>query len=231
METTLKILIRKKFFLLFFLLFFTQLSFTQSIISKDNYREDQFYFGSSYFIQTEPIENFKQNGFSGNFQFGFVRDLPLNNNSTKAIGIGLGYERNFFTSNIQPIETDGNIDYRIVISRFLESKNKISFSSFVIPIEYRWRRSSIDQYKFWRIYTGLKIKKNFPLYSNPSYGSEITIDEIEDWTTSIYLNTGYNTWNISLEYDLNPILKNQKTSNGENLNINFFRLGLVFYIL
>ena len=231
METTLKILIRKRFFLLFFLLFFTQLSFTQSGTSEDFYREDQFYFGSSYFIQTEPIENFKQNGFSGNFQFGFVRDLPLNNNSTKAIGVGLGYERNFFTSNIQPIKTDGNIDYRIVISRFLESKNKMSFSSFVIPIEYRWRRSSIDQYKFWRIYSGLKIKKNFPLYSNPSYGSEITIDEIEDWTTSFYLNAGYNTWNISLEYDLNPILKNKKTSNEENINISFFRLGLVFYIL
>ncbi len=231
METTLKILIRKKFFLLSFLLFFTQLCYTQSVIGKDFYREDQFYFGSSYFIQTEPIENFKQNGFSGNFQFGFIRDFPLNNNSTKAIGIGLGYERNFFTSNIQPIKTNGNINYRIIISRFLESKNKISFSSFVLPIEYRWRSSSIDQYKFWRIYSGLKIKKNFPLYSNPSYGSEITIDEIEDWTTSIYLNTGYNTWNISLEYDLNPILKNQKTSNGENLNINFFRLGLVFYIL
>ena len=231
METTLKISISKKFFLLSFLLFFTQLCYTQSVIGKDFYREDQFYFGSSYFIQTEPIENFKQNGFSGNFQFGFIRDFPLNNNSTKAIGLGLGYERNFFTSNIQPIETNDNIDYRIVISRFLESKNKISFSSFVLPIEYRWRRSSIDQYKFWRIYSGLKIKKNFPLYSNPSYGSEITIDEIEDWTTSIYLNTGYNTWNISLEYDLNPILKNQKTSNGENLNISFFRLGLVFYIL
>ena len=230
METTLKILIRKKF-LLFFLLFFTQLSFTQLDISKDFYREDQFYFGSSYFIQTEPIEDFKQNGFSGNFQFGFIRDFPLNKNSTKAIGIGLGYERNFFTSNIQPIETNGNIDYRIVVSRFLESKNKISFSSFVIPIEYRWRRSSIDEYKFWRIYSGFKIKKNFPLYSNPSYGSEITIDEIEDWTTSIYLNAGYNTWNISLEYDLNPILKNKKTSSGENLNISFFRLGLVFYIL
>ena len=231
METTLKILIRKKFFLLFILLIFTQLSFTQLDISKESYREDQFYFGSSYFIQTELIEDFKQNGFSGNFQFGFIRDFPLNKNSTKAIGIGLGYERNFFTSNIQPIETNGNIDYRIVISRFLESKNKISFSSFVIPIEYRWRRSSIVDYKFWRIYSGFKIKKNFPIYSNPSYGSEITINEIENWTTSIYLNSGYNTWNISLEYDLNPILKNKKTSNGENLNIRFFRLGLVFYIL
>ena len=231
METTLKILIRKKFFLLFSLLFLNQLSFTQSNKSKEDYREDQFFFGSSYFIQTQPIDEFKQNGFSGNFQFGFIRDFPLNDSSTKAIGVGFGYERNFFTSNIQPVESDSNIDYRIVVSRFLESKNKISFSSLVIPLEYRWRRSSIDQYKFWRIYSGFKLKKNFPLYSNPSYGSEITIDDVEDWTTSIYINAGYNTWNISLEYDLNPLLKNKKTTNGENLNISFFRLGLVFYLL
>ena len=231
METTLKILIRKKFFFLFSLLFLNQLSFTQSNENIEDYREDQFYFGSSYFIQTQPLDEFKQNGFSGNFQFGFIRDFPLNDSSTKAIGIGFGYERNFFTSNIQPIQSDNNIDYRIVISRFLESKNKISFSSLVIPLEYRWRRSSIDQYKFWRIYSGFKLKKNFPLYSNPSYGSEITIDDVEDWTTSIYINAGYNTWNISLEYDLNPLLKNKKTTNGENLNISFFRLGLIFYLL
>ena len=231
METTLKILIRKKFFFLFSLLFLNQLSFTQSNESKEDYREDQFYFGSSYFIQTQPLDEFKQNGFSGNFQLGFIRDFPLNDSSTKAIGIGFGYERNFFTSNIQPVESNSNIDYRIVVSRFLESKNKISFSSLVIPLEYRWRRSSIDQYKFWRIYSGFKLKKNFPLYSDPSYGSEITIDDIEDWTTSIYINAGYNTWNISLEYDLNPLLKNKKTTNGENLNISFFRLGLVFYLL
>ena len=231
METTLKILIRKKFFFLFSLLFLNQLSFTQSNKSKEDYREDQFFFGSSYFIQTLPIDEFKQNGFSGNFQFGFIRDFPLNDSSTKAIGIGFGYERNFFTSNIQPVESDSNIDYRIVVSRFLESKNKISFSSLVIPLEYRWRTSSVDQYKFWRIYSGFKLKKNFPIYSNPSYGSEITIDDVEDWTTSIYINAGYNTWNISLEYDLNPLLKNKKTTNGENLNISFFRLGLVFYLL
>ncbi len=231
METTLKILIRKKFFFLFSLLFLNQLSFTQSNKSKEDYREDQFFFGSSYFIQTQPIDEFKQNGFSGNFQFGFIRDFPLNDSSTKAIGIGFGYERNFFTSNIQPVESDSNIDYRIVVSRFLESKNKISFSSLVIPLEYRWRTSSLDQYKFWRIYSGFKLKKNFPIYSNPSYGSEITIEDVEDWTTSIYINAGYNTWNISLEYDLNPLLKNKKTTNGENLNISFFRLGLVFYLL
>ena len=195
------------------------------------YREDQFFIGSTYFIQTEKIDEFKQNGFSGNFQVGFIRDLPLNKNSTKALGIGIGYERNYFTSNIQPAEQNERIDYRIIVSRFLESKNKITFSSISLPIEYRWRKSSIDKYKFWRIYSGFKIKKNFSLKSNPSYGSDTVIKDFNDWTSSIYINAGYNTWNISLEYDLNPIIEDKKTTNGDNLNISFLRLGLIFYFL
>jgi hypothetical protein len=231
LETILKILTRKNLFFLTFLISFSLFSQSNPEQLEENYREDQFYIGSSYFIQSESIPDFKQNGFSGNFQFGFIRDFPINNNSTRAIGIGLGYERNFFTSNIQPIQENSKIDYRIVVSKFLESKNKISFSSIAIPIEYRWRTSDIKEFKFWRVYSGFKLKKNFPLYSNPSYGSELKIDEIEDWTSSIYLNAGYNTWNISLEYDLNPLIKNKKTLNGDNLNISFFRLGLIFYIL
>ena len=231
METTLKILTRKNLLFLPCLISFSLFSQSPSEQSKENYREDQFYFGSSYFIQSESITDFKQNGFSGNFQFGFIRDFPLNNNSTRAIGIGVGYERNFFTSNIQPIKENDQINYRIVVSKFLESKNRLSFSSISIPIEYRWRTSNIDEFKFWRIYSGFKLKRNFPLYSNPSYGAELEIDEIESWTSSIYLNAGYNTWNISLEYDLNPLIKNQKTIDGNSLNLSFFRLGLIFYIL
>ena len=231
METTLKILTRKNFLFLPCLISFSLFSQSPSEQLKESYREDQFYFGSSYFIQSESITDFKQNGFSGNFQFGFIRDFPLNNNSTRAIGIGVGYERNFFTSNIQPIKENDQINYRIVVSKFLESKNRLSFSSISIPIEYRWRTSNIDEFKFWRIYSGFKLKKNFPLYSNPSYGAELEIDEIESWTSSIYLNAGYNTWNISLEYDLNPLIKNQKTIDGNSLNLSFFRLGLIFYIL
>lgn len=231
METTLKILIRKNLFFLTSLISFSLFSQSNQELLDKTYREDQLYFGSSYFIQSESIPDFKQNGFSGNFQFGFIRDIPLNKSSTRAIGVGLGYERNFFTSNIQPIQDNSKIDYRIVVSKFLESKNKISFNSITIPIEYRWRTSNINEFKFWRIYSGFKLKKNFPLYSNPSYGSELKIDEIEDWTSSIYLNAGYNTWNISLEYDLNPLIKNKKTLDGNNLNLSFFRLGLIFYIL
>jgi hypothetical protein len=104
LETTLKILTRKNLFFLTYLISFSLFSQSSNDPSKDTYREDQLYFGSSYFIQSESISDFKQNGFSGNFQFGFIRDFPLNKNSTRAIGVGVGYERNFFTSNIQPIK-------------------------------------------------------------------------------------------------------------------------------
>ena len=147
METTPKILTRKNLFFLTYLFSFSLFSQSSYESSKDTYREDQLYFGSSYFIQSESISDFKQNGFSGNFQFGFIRDFPLNNNSTRAIGVGVGYERNFFTSNIQPIKENDEINYRIVVSKFLESKNEMSFSSIVIPLEYRWRKSNIDEFK------------------------------------------------------------------------------------
>ena len=229
MEITLKISTNKKLVTIIYLLSLGL--YSQYSPDSKFYREDQFFIGSAYFIQTEKIDEFKQNGFSGNFQVGFVRDLPLNKNSTKALGIGIGYERNYFTSNIQPAEQNERIDYRIIVSRFLESKNKITFSSISLPIEYRWRKSSIDKYKFWRIYSGFKIKKNFSLKSNPSYGSDTVIKDFNDWTSSIYINAGYNTWNISLEYDLNPIIEDKKTINGDNLNISFLRLGLIFYFL
>ena len=229
MEITLKISTNKKLVTIIYLLSLGL--YSQYSPDSKFYREDQFFIGSTYFIQTEKIDEFKQNGFSGNFQVGFVRDLPLNKNSTKALGIGIGYERNYFTSNIQPAEQNERIDYRIIVSRFLESKNKITFSSISLPIEYRWRKSSIDKYKFWRIYSGFKIKKNFSLKSNPSYGSDTVIKDFNDWTSSIYINAGYNTWNISLEYDLNPIIEDKKTINGDNLNISFLRLGLIFYFL
>ena len=122
METTLKILTRKNLFFLTYLISFSLFSQSSNEPSKDTYREDQIYFGSSYFIQSESISDFKQNGFSGNFQFGLIRDFPLNNNSTRAIGLGVGYERNFFTSNIQPIKENDEINYRIVVSKIFRIK-------------------------------------------------------------------------------------------------------------
>ena len=207
----------------------------QLIYSQDNgidYKEDQFYIGVSYFMQVKDIDDFKQNGFSGNFQAGFIKDITLDKKNQKALGIGVGFERNRFTSNIQPnINSDNEIDYRLVVSRFLESKNELNYSSIVFPIELRWRTSTPDRYDFWRIYTGFKVKRNYYIDSDPSYGQSLKIENGREWTHSIYLNSGFNTWNISLEYDLNSFLEGKKSDIGEEIDVKFFKIGLVFYIL
>ena len=221
-------------FNLFICLFSLQYVFCQENNQENNqeYKEDQFYFGVSYFLQAKEITDFKQNGFSGNFQVGFIRDISLDKKNQKALGIGVGFERNKFTSNIQPfLNSDDQVDYRLVVSRFLESKNELNYSSIVFPIELRWRTSSPNKYDFWRIYGGLKIKRNYYIYSNPSYGRSLTIKKRKEWTNSIYLNSGFNTWNIHLEYDLNSVFENKKTDIGEEIDINFFKIGLIFYIL
>ncbi len=207
----------------------------QNIYSQVNdldYKEDQFYLGVSYFMQVKDIDEFKQNGFSGNFQIGFIKDISIDKNRQKALGIGIGFERNRFTSNIQTLlNSDNQVDYRLVVSRFLESKNELNYSSIVFPIELRWRNSTPERYDFWRIYTGLKIKRNYYINSDPSYGRSLKIKNIREWTHSIYLNSGFNTWNISLEYDLNSLLEGKKTDIGDEIDIKFFKIGLVFYLL
>ncbi len=52
-------------------------------------------------MQVKDIDDFKQNGFSGNFQVGFIKDISLDKNNQRALGLGVGFERNRFTSNIQ----------------------------------------------------------------------------------------------------------------------------------
>ena len=233
MVTILKTLINIR--LIYPLNLFICLFSVQLIYSQDNgidYKEDQFYIGVSYFMQVKDIDDFKQNGFSGNFQAGFIKDISLDKKSQKALGIGVGFERNRFTSNIQPnINSDNEIDYRLVVSRFLESKNELNYSSIVFPIELRWRTSTPDRYDFWRIYTGFKVKRNYYIDSDPSYGQSLKIENGREWTHSIYLNSGFNTWNISLEYDLNSFLEGKKTDIGEEIDVKFFKIGLVFYIL
>ena len=207
----------------------------QYIFSQENnlgYKEDQFYLGVSYFMQVKDIEDFKQNGFSGNFQVGFIKDISLDKNNQRALGLGVGFERNRFTSNIEAsLNSENQVDYRLVVSRFLESKNELNYSSIVFPIELRFRNSTPDRYDFWRIYTGFKFKRNYYINSNPSYGRSLKIKDRREWTHSIYLNSGFNTWNISLEYDLNSLLEDKKTDIGNEIDIKFFKIGLVFYIL
>ena len=103
-----------------------------------------------------------------------------------------------------------------------------------MPIEFRWRTSTASKYKFWRIYSGVKFGYVFANSSKFSDSSDVIklngIDEFQKFQYGLTLNTGYNTFNLSLYYGLNPLFKNAKINN-QQIDLKQFNVGLMFYIL
>jgi Outer membrane protein beta-barrel domain len=210
----------------------------QTKITKETdalYREDQFYFGVTYNLLGNMPQGMSQNGFSSGFHLGFIRDIPINKKRTIAFGLGVGYSANSYNQNLLiSKDQSGSLNYSLLESASF-SKNKFSTHLFEIPFEFRWRTSSTDLYKFWRIYTGFKLSYLFTSTSK-FIGSpqNINLKNIDDFNRIQYgltLSFGYNTWNAYVYYALNPIFKNEVKLNGKSIDINAIKIGLIFYIL
>lgn len=219
--------------------FFTGYVFTQNIteiVIDSLYKEDQFYIGTTYNLFNNQPKDLRQNSFSLGFHLGFIKDIPVNKKRNKAIGIGLGYSTNSYIQNMLiSNDTSGNLTYTILDGSINFSKNKFSDHVVELPIEYRWRTSTIKNHKFWRIYTGIKF--GYVLANRSKFRGDlgqITINNIEDYSKFQYgltLSFGYNTWNIYGYYGLNPLFSNAAFKDNESLDLNAIKLGLMFYIL
>lgn len=192
------------------------------------YREDQFYISFALQLQQENINGFKQNGFSNNFQLGFVRDIPLSVNGRTAIGLGIGYGYNRLISNLY-LDTTGD---KPAFSIKENERNRQTYSSLVIPLSFRFRTSTLDRTDFYRIYGGMKYIWNFSSYYSLFHDKSFQNDFIRKNNTAVFLSLGYNTWNMFFEYDLNSIYNSGiKLSDGNTPKLQTIKLGLIFYIL
>lgn len=218
---------------------FVTVGFTQEITSKVSdslYKEDQFYIGTTYNVLGNRPENLNQSSFSLGFHLGFIKDMPINKNRTKAIGIGLGYSTNSYIQNMLiRRDPEGNFTYSIIDGETNFSKNKFSEHVIEVPIEFRWRSSTVNTYNFWRVYLGAKFGYAFANRSKfiGDLG-ELRFNNNPDFNNLQYgftLSLGYNTWNVYMYYGLNTIFTETATLNGNALDINAVKIGLMFYIL
>lgn len=174
-----------------------------------------------------------QNGFSSGFHLGFIRDMPINKKRTFAIGIG--YSANSFNQNLLiSKDLQGAFNYELLESATF-TKNKFSNHLIEIPLEFRWRTSTTETYKFWRIYSGFKL--GYVLASTSKFNGSPQdiilkkIDHFEKLQYGLTMSIGYNTWNAYVYYALNPIFKKEAMLNGKSIDINAIKIGLIFYIL
>lgn len=200
------------------------------------YREDQFYFGITYNLLLNSPDDVRSRGLSGGIQGGFLRDMPLNKrrNIAIAVGLGLAYDQfgnNFFIGESQ----EGNSIFRVLGSNVEFSQNRFGMASIELPFEFRWRTSTPTEYNFWRIYAGGRIgyaywyKATFKQSGNNV--NQTKIPEFNPVRFTATLGFGYGTFNFFASYSLNPFFKDAITDDGQRVDLNALKVGLMFYIL
>lgn len=201
------------------------------------YKEDQFYIGTTYNVIGRGSSDVKQTGFSLGFYLGFIKDMPINKRRNLAIGLGLGYATNSYIQNILiDQDANGNSSFSLINDNAVRfSNNKFSEHVIELPLELRWRTSTVTSYKFWRIYAGVKlayvVDNRSKFEGSPSAIRQSNIQEYNRFQYGPTLSLGYNTWNIYAYYGLNSVFSDAVLDTGVSLDINVIKLGIIFYIL
>ncbi|WP_234416282.1 porin family protein [Flagellimonas amoyensis] len=198
------------------------------------YLEDQFYIGLGYNVLLGKPSGVVQRSLSYNLQAGFIKDIPLNPRRNFGVGLGVGYAVNSYYSNVVATDLGNDVLYEVMDESEFK-RNKLETHAIEIPLELRWRTSTAEEYKFWRIYAGAKLGYVFSGRSRMVMedGSDgFNNKDIEQLQYGLILNFGYNTWNVHAYYGLNPILKNgTDLQSGESIDFKVLRIGVIFYIL
>lgn len=179
-------------------------------------------------------DNVTQRNLSYGLQMGLIKDIALNRDRTIALGFGLGYAVNSYYSNLVASETGNAINYSVMPSNDDFKRNKLETHMIEVPFEFRWRNSTASDYKFWRIYAGLKLgyvvggrSKFVSLEDKQSFYNT----DIQKFHYGLTFNFGYNTFNIHVYYSLNNLFNDSVVVNTEDITMKPLRIGLIFYIL
>jgi hypothetical protein len=206
-------------------------------IGDSKYREDQFYVGATYNLPVDVPNGVKIRGLSGGFQFGYLRDMPINKRRSVAIAMGLGLSFDEYGQTLFIGESNDNTTvFTVLDDREIDfTRNRFTTSTIETPIEFRWRSSTPNTYRFWRIYAGFRVgyvywyKATFKQTDNNVY--QTNIPEFERLRLGTTLSFGYNTFNFFAYYSINPFFKNAVTTDLQAVDFRAIRVGLMFYIL
>ncbi len=200
------------------------------------YREDQFYIGLTYNVITDVPDDVATTGLSGGLHFGFLRDMPVNERRNVAVAIGAGMSIDRFGQTLFIGESSSNE----TIFAPLDSETDYNSNYFTTytaeaPLEIRWRTSTPESYKFWRVYAGFRLGYTFyhraTLKQTGNTVNQSDISEFEKLRMGASFSFGYNTFNFYAYYSINPFFKDAVTTEGQSVDFRTVKVGLMFYIL
>ncbi|MCX2678763.1 porin family protein [Galbibacter sp. EGI 63066] len=227
--------------IIFLLFFWVSLSWSQQdslvVVEADTkYFDDQFYVGVNYNILTNSPSGVRQNGFSYGIMTGYIKDLPINKRRNVGFGLGAGLSFNAVYHDLLATKnSDGYIVYEKISGDVSYKRNKMAMSFLEFPIEFRWRSSRAEDYRFWRVYSGVRL--SYLITGTSKFvSSDETIKfsnpDIRDFQYGIYFSFGYNTWNFYAQYNPKNMFEDEKyLIDGTPLESQSLKIGLIFYIL
>lgn len=214
----------------------TEQDSNHKVVVDSLYREDQFYVGVTFNLLLNKPTDVSQSGFSGGLHLGFIRDMPINKRRNVAIGLGIGYSLNVYNQNLFIGEQE-NTEQSIFSSLEDINYNTNRFTTHLVeaPFEFRWRTSTPETHKFYRIYTGVRMGYLYSFNSNfKQPGNEVRqtkLDELNRWRVGATFTFGWNTFNFHFYYSLNTLFNSDAVIQGESVGLNTAKIGLMFYIL
>lgn len=222
---------------------FSQFLFLSVHAQKSNYYlEDQIYITATYNLIVDKSDSITQGGFSNGLLVGYVRDIPLNEQRNFGLGLGINYAISHIYQNISIKSLDnGTTDFqRMESNEYI--RNKFSVSYIEMPLEIRYRTSTIDEHKFFRAYLGIKAGYRLRSYTKlKTQLNEISYynqPEFNWWKYGVYLNIGYSSWNFHIDYTLSKVFKdgtNAKPVDASqstiSMDMNMLNIGLTFYLI
>ncbi len=220
----------------FFSVFAQEMPPVESKLTKIDslYREDQFYIGLTYNLLKNTPVAFSNDKFSTGLSVGFLRDMPINSNRNLAIAPGLGLTFNNYSQNIGITTANGTPVYTVLTDASAYSNNKFSQLFIDLPLEFRWRGSTFENHRFFRIHGGLKL--SYLLYDRSVFrsdsGDTIITDNVDfnKLLYGTYVSAGYGGVNLYVYYGLNPLFKTAQIA-GTKVDMKSLNIGLIFYIL
>jgi len=218
-------------------------SFTSVNAQKsDYYLEDQIYITFSYNLVVNKNDSISQGGFSNGMVVGYIRDIPLNKRRNFGLGLGLNYSISHIYQNIAIKSLDdGSTDLqRMKNNEYI--RNKFSVSYIEMPLEIRYRTSTVDKHEFFRAYLGVNVGYRLRAYSKTKKQlTEISYynqPEFNWWKYGVYLNIGYSSWNFHVNYTISKVFKDNiyaKPVIPSNklipMDMNMLNFGLTFYLI
>ena len=197
------------------------------------YREDQFYFGFTFNSLQKKPTGLTQDKFSSGFATGFLRDMPFNKKRSLAIAAGMGFSFNTYNQNLKISNASSTNEYEIMTTGSYTT-NRFTQLSVETPIELRWRTSTFESYKFWRIYAGVKFSYlllDKSIFEDTQGKTIVTHnDDFNKFCYGTYISAGYNSVNVYAYYGLNSLFQKAKI-NATPIDMNSMNIGIIFYIL